>query len=119
MLKIRVRLAYPSCGSPKHIHRRSICHQTWRNLAWLPNLEKLLVARRAQTPTETPTSTDTTEHKNPENERCFYKTFLITSWKKILTKLLENLWCFNCYHTNQFKQGSSLQQNRKYYNENT
>src|SRR4051812_25757662 len=94
MLKIRVRLAYPSIGSPKHRCWRSIRHQTWRNLAWSSNLEKLSVVRKAQTPTETPTSTDTTEHKNLENERCFYRKLLITSWKKILTKLLENLWCF-------------------------
>src|SRR3954471_19664479 len=82
ILKIRVCLAYPSCGIPKHSFWRSICHQTWRNLAWSPNLEKLLVARRAQTPTETPISTDTTEHKNLENERCFYKTFLISLFLK-------------------------------------
>src|SRR3954465_544583 len=31
MLKIRVRLAYPSCGSPKHRCWISIHHQKWRN----------------------------------------------------------------------------------------
>src|SRR3954464_7328314 len=46
MLKIRVRLAYPSCGSPKHRCWRDIHHQTRRNLAWSSNLEKLSVARK-------------------------------------------------------------------------